>query len=69
MDPSECCIKVVCRVRPLNNAEKERGDSCVLNVPSDEQITLAVIPSYSKITMRINCSRTKFEAIIVDPFF
>ncbi|XP_075245510.1 kinesin heavy chain-like isoform X2 [Convolutriloba macropyga] len=48
VDPSECCIKVVCRVRPLNNAEKERGDSCVLNVPSDEQITLAGTQGASK---------------------
>ena len=41
-DPSECSIKVVCRVRPLNNSEKERGDSCVIHVPSDEQISVSV---------------------------
>ncbi|XP_063715858.1 kinesin heavy chain-like isoform X2 [Symsagittifera roscoffensis] len=40
-DPSECSIKVVCRVRPLNNSEKERGDSCVISVPSDEQISVS----------------------------
>ncbi|XP_076808076.1 kinesin heavy chain-like isoform X2 [Clavelina lepadiformis] len=39
-DPSaECSIKVMCRFRPLNQSEKNRGDEFLPKFPSPEQVT------------------------------
>jgi len=35
---AECSIKVMCRFRPLNSSEKNRGDSFLAKFPSQEQV-------------------------------
>lgn len=35
---AECSIKVMCRFRPLNTSEKNRGDSFLAKFPSQEQV-------------------------------
>ncbi|ESO96730.1 hypothetical protein LOTGIDRAFT_143679 [Lottia gigantea] len=36
---AECNIKVVCRVRPLNNSEEKAGSKFVLKFPTDDSIS------------------------------
>jgi len=38
----ECNIKVICRVRPLNESEEKAGSKFVLKFPTDESIAVAV---------------------------
>lgn len=38
----ECNIKVVCRVRPLNNSEEKAGSKFVLKFPTDDSISIGV---------------------------
>ena len=40
--PSECNIKVICRVRPLNESEEKAGSKFVLKFPTDDSISIAV---------------------------
>jgi len=40
IDSSECNIKVVCRVRPLNEAEEKAGSKFVLKFPTDDSVSL-----------------------------
>ena len=42
IDSSECNIKVVCRVRPLNEAEEKAGSKFVLKFPTDDSVSLGV---------------------------
>lgn len=37
-DPSECCIQVFCRVRPLNESEKKNGSAFIPRFPTSESI-------------------------------
>uniref|UniRef100_A0A8C4N8S9 Kinesin-like protein n=1 Tax=Eptatretus burgeri TaxID=7764 RepID=A0A8C4N8S9_EPTBU len=37
-DPSECNVKVVCRFRPMNEAETNRGDKCLAQFFNDETV-------------------------------
>ncbi|CAD5221658.1 unnamed protein product [Bursaphelenchus xylophilus] len=39
-DPSECCIQVFCRVRPLNESEKKNGSAFVTRFPSKDSINV-----------------------------
>lgn len=39
-EQSECNIKVVCRVRPLNEAEEKAGSKFVLKFPTDDSVSL-----------------------------
>lgn len=39
---SECNIKVICRVRPLNEAEERAGSKFILKFPTDDSISIAV---------------------------
>lgn len=41
-DPAECTIKVMCRFRPLNNSEVERGDQYIPKFQGDENVVIAV---------------------------
>lgn len=41
-DVSECSIKVICRVRPLNESEERTGSKFVLKFPTDESISIGV---------------------------
>ena len=38
----ECNIKVVCRVRPLNETEERAGSKFVLKFPTDDSISVGV---------------------------
>lgn len=41
-DVSECAIKVICRVRPLNDAEERAGNQLVVRVAGDDSVSLSV---------------------------
>ena len=43
-DVSECNIKVICRVRPLNEAEERAGNQLVVRTQSDDSVSLTVRP-------------------------
>jgi hypothetical protein len=38
----ECNIKVVCRIRPLNESEERAGSKFVLKFPTDDSIACGV---------------------------
>ena len=40
--PAECNIKVICRVRPLNDAEERAGSKFILKFLSDEAVSVGV---------------------------
>ena len=40
--PDECNIKVVCRIRPLNETEEKAGSKFVLKFPTDDSVSLGV---------------------------
>ncbi|CAG5116519.1 unnamed protein product, partial [Candidula unifasciata] len=37
---NECSIKVICRVRPLNESEERAGSKFVLKFPTDDSVTV-----------------------------
>ncbi|CAK5061369.1 unnamed protein product [Meloidogyne enterolobii] len=37
-NPSECCIQVVCRVRPLNEIERKNGSSSVVKFQGKDTV-------------------------------
>ena len=39
--PAECNIKVICRVRPLNESEERAGSKFVLKFPTDDSLSIA----------------------------
>ncbi|ERE70419.1 kinesin heavy chain isoform 5C [Cricetulus griseus] len=41
-DPAECSIKVMCRFRPLNEAEILRGDKFIPKFKGDETVVIGV---------------------------
>lgn len=45
-DVSECNIKVICRVRPLNDAEERNGSQMVVRVVNDDSVSLAVSEAF-----------------------
>ena len=58
---SECNIKVVCRVRPLNESEEKAGSKFVLKFPTEDSISLGVS---SKITRLLT-----MYLLLIDVFF
>jgi len=38
--PAECNIKVICRVRPLNESEERAGSKFVLKFPTDDSLSI-----------------------------
>ena len=38
----ECSVKVMCRVRPLNQSEEKAGSKFVLKFPSETSIAISV---------------------------
>uniref|UniRef100_A0A0B7AFD1 Kinesin-like protein n=1 Tax=Arion vulgaris TaxID=1028688 RepID=A0A0B7AFD1_9EUPU len=40
-DINECSIKVICRVRPLNDSEERTGSKFVLKFPTEESVNIA----------------------------
>lgn len=40
--PAECNIKVICRVRPLNESEERAGSKFVLKFPTDDSVSIGV---------------------------
>jgi len=40
--PAECNIKVICRVRPLNESEERAGSKFVLKFPTDDSVSIQV---------------------------
>jgi len=40
--PAECNIKVICRVRPLNESEEKAGSKFVLKFPTEDSVSIAV---------------------------
>uniref|UniRef100_A0AAR2LBP7 Kinesin-like protein n=1 Tax=Pygocentrus nattereri TaxID=42514 RepID=A0AAR2LBP7_PYGNA len=43
-DPAECTIKVMCRFRPLNNSEVERGDKYIPKFQGEDTVVIAGKP-------------------------
>ncbi|XP_061432482.1 kinesin heavy chain-like [Lethenteron reissneri] len=43
-DASECSIKVMCRIRPLNESEKVRGDKFIPKFQGDDTLSIAGKP-------------------------
>ncbi|KAM9090218.1 kinesin-1 heavy chain isoform 2-T2 [Megaptera novaeangliae] len=43
-DPAECNIKVMCRFRPLNESEVNRGDKYIVKFQGEDTITIASKP-------------------------
>lgn len=41
-DASECCVKVMCRFRPLNQAEISRGDKYTPKFKGEDTVVVAV---------------------------
>lgn len=41
-DASECCVKVMCRFRPLNGAEISRGDKYIPKFKGDDTVVVSV---------------------------
>lgn len=39
---SDCNVKVMCRIRPLNQKELSAGDKAVVRAPTDTQISQGV---------------------------
>ncbi|XP_032901277.1 kinesin-1 heavy chain isoform X2 [Amblyraja radiata] len=39
-DPAECSIKVMCRFRPLNGSEVQRGDKCICKFHGEETVVV-----------------------------
>ena len=66
---SACCIRVACRIRPLNSKEKSSGSQFVVKFPRETSVALGVSDSariydhhcYSLITNY----RTKFLTLTV----
>ena len=42
VDTTSCNIKVVCRIRPLNESEEKAGSKFIVKFPSDDSISIAV---------------------------
>lgn len=42
MSGDECSIKVVCRVRPLNESEEKTGSKFILKFPTDDSLSCGV---------------------------
>lgn len=42
VDASECCVKVMCRFRPLNNAEISRGDKFTPKFKGEDTVVVSV---------------------------
>lgn len=42
VDTTSCSIKVVCRIRPLNESEEKAGSKFIVKFPSEESISIAV---------------------------
>jgi len=40
--PAECNIKVICRVRPLNESEERAGSKFMLKFPTDDSVSIGV---------------------------
>ena len=40
--PAECNIKVICRIRPLNESEEKAGSKFVLKFPTDDSVSVGV---------------------------
>ena len=49
----ECNIKVVCRVRPLNETEERAGSKFILKFPTDDSISVGVSMASAAV---ISCS-------------
>jgi len=58
--PAECNIKVICRVRPLNESEEKAGSKFVLKFPTDDSVSIGV--SRSLILSEI-CDHAIIESI------
>uniref|UniRef100_A0A8C8IP24 Kinesin-like protein n=1 Tax=Oncorhynchus tshawytscha TaxID=74940 RepID=A0A8C8IP24_ONCTS len=44
VDPAECTIKVMCRFRPLNKSEVERGDKYIPKFTGEDQVSISGKP-------------------------
>lgn len=41
-DASECCVKVMCRFRPLNESEIRRGDKYIPKFKGEDTVVISV---------------------------
>uniref|UniRef100_A0A452RMD3 Kinesin-like protein n=1 Tax=Ursus americanus TaxID=9643 RepID=A0A452RMD3_URSAM len=53
-DPAECNIKVMCRFRPLNESEVNRGDKYVAKFQGEDTVMIAVSDPLSKTNLSVH---------------
>ncbi|XP_072524474.1 kinesin-1 heavy chain isoform X2 [Salminus brasiliensis] len=56
-DPAECTIKVMCRFRPLNNSEVERGDRYIPKFQGEDTVVIASKPYVFDRVLQSNTSQ------------
>jgi len=65
--PAECNIKVVCRVRPLNESEEKAGSKFVLKFPSEDSVSIGgKIYVYDKV-FKPNCTQEQVYDQVARP--
>jgi len=57
---AECSIKVIARVRPLNESEEKAGSKFVLKFPTDDSISVAVRFDSISVVVRFDSILTLF---------
>ena len=62
--PSECNIKVICRVRPLNESEERAGSKFVLKFPTEDSISVAVSLKFCYAIFSENLQKFEFEFLL-----
>lgn len=60
-DPAECNIKVMCRFRPLNESEVNRGDKYIAKFQGEDTVVIAV--SYPRTHLPSCCFRPGWPGV------
>jgi len=60
---NECNIKVVCRVRPLNESEEKTGSKFVLKFPTDDSIMIGVSCNFNLLRVINQLNSTSSHAL------
>lgn len=66
VDAAECCVKVMCRFRPLNESEINRGDKYIPKFKGEDTVVIAVSCLYS---LEMLLRRTESLKLFLTVFF
>ena len=66
-DPAECTIKVMCRFRPLNGSEVNRGDKYIPKFQGEDTVVIAVSCLEAKVLFDGALQRSQLNAIFDCP--